>query len=150
MRQVSGPCWETLQVGSQLAFKAWRLSRSLQLLAMLLGTVGLGFLAFACWKWWATPLLTVGMIGTALFIALLTVILGKTVMRVVNFRAELKRILMGIAMSTFGFAVARLHLWIFDPLFLEFGKLENLSGRKPNRLGVILVLGFLILLDSPC
>lgn len=136
---------ERLRVGSKVTFKVWRLAPSLQFFALVLGAIGLGVVALICWRWSATPLLTVGTLGVLFFLFIFGAILGKIVIRVVNFRAKLRRIAIGIVMSTFGFALARLHLWIFDPLFLGFGKIDNISGRKPNRLRTTVVIGFLLL-----
>ena len=50
---------------------------------------------------------------------------GKSVMRVVRWRDTLKYIAVGFGMSTLGFLAARLHLHVFDPLYLRYGKLDK-------------------------
>jgi len=66
--------------------------------------------------------IAVGIIG-----ALLSAVLGKWVMRIVRFRETVSKVLMGIIMSAFGFLLARLHLHVFDKLYLRFGRLERVK-----------------------
>lgn len=122
-----------LEVGGQLAFKAWRLLLPLQILAVVLGALAVVLLIAGAWCWRGTPLLTVGGVAFTLLGFAASAVLGKLVLRVVNFRAELRRIAVGLAMSLGGFLLARLHLWIFNPLFLRAGSIPRLS-RPPSRL----------------
>ncbi|MEA3210545.1 MAG: hypothetical protein QOE70_3602 [Chthoniobacter sp.] len=124
-----------LDVGRQLAFKIWMLSPPLQAAGLVLGGLALLILGFAAWYWSAVPLLTVGAVGAFVLGLAATAVVGKTVLRVVNFRAEFKRVVRGLAMSVAGFLAARLHLAFFDPLFLDFGKIERLQTRKPGGFG---------------
>jgi hypothetical protein len=50
---------------------------------------------------------------------------GKSVMFLLKGKSTLRDIAVGIGMSTLGFLAARLHLHVFDKLFLRYGKLDN-------------------------
>jgi hypothetical protein len=51
----------------------------------------------------------------------------------VNYRKTAMEILVGIGMATVGFLLARLHLHVFDRLFLRQGSLERLLARRNGR-----------------
>jgi hypothetical protein len=116
-----------LRVGQQLAFKAWWLVLPLRIAAVVLGIgVALGG-AVAAWHWRHAPLVTVGGLAMLAISFAITAIVGKRIMRVVNFGAEMRRILRALLLTFGGFLLARLHLWIFNPLFLRAGSIEQLS-----------------------
>jgi predicted acylesterase/phospholipase RssA len=125
-----------LNASNSLAFKIWKLSKPLKIAAWVLG---LGLLALAIWAGirWADikifPIVTVKRIGivvlTIIVIALLTALLGKWLMRIGRLRNTLMRIGIGIAMSLLGFIIARIHLHIFDKIFLRYGSLEKLNRQ---------------------
>jgi hypothetical protein len=52
--------------------------------------------------------------------------------RVLNYRKTLQQVLIGIGMATLGFVFARLHLHVFDRLFLWQGRLKRLLSRQRN------------------
>jgi hypothetical protein len=52
------------------------------------------------------------------------------VAKLVNYRKTATEILIGIGMATVGFLVARLHLHVFDKLFLWQGSLSALRRRQ--------------------
>jgi hypothetical protein len=53
--------------------------------------------------------------------------------KLVNYRKTASEILTGIGMATFGFLVARLHLHVFDKLFLRQGRLQALAKGRGSR-----------------
>ncbi|HYO91544.1 MAG TPA: hypothetical protein VEQ40_07905, partial [Pyrinomonadaceae bacterium] len=55
-------------------------------------------------------------------------ILGPPVQRILHWRKTPSEFGLGLAMATFGFIAARLHLWIFDRLFLNNGRIEKVTG----------------------
>ncbi len=59
------------------------------------------------------------------FLFIIGLFVGKTILQIVNFRETLTQIAIGIGMSILGWAVARLHLHVFDKWFLRFGKMEK-------------------------
>jgi predicted acylesterase/phospholipase RssA len=116
-----------LKVASNLAFKIWMLWRPLQVTAAVLALVLAGLLLLSLETWWGIELvkLTLGgvVIMGAMFIA--GKILGSTVMRFVNYRKTLEEFAVGLGMSVLGFAIARVHLHVFDRLYLRWGKLDR-------------------------
>ena len=58
------------------------------------------------------------------------VIFGKLVMKIVWVRQTLMKIAFGIGMSVFGFLVARLHLHVFNPLYLRLGSMQRIHAEK--------------------
>jgi hypothetical protein len=58
-----------------------------------------------------------------LFMLLLTLVLGKTVMTLAQYKKTLTRALIHLGMCVFGFLVARLHVHLFDRLYLSIGRL---------------------------
>lgn len=85
----------------------------------------------------APPRLTFKLIGKAVIsaavVALGAVVLnviagkkyGKNIMRVIRWRDTLRNIAVGVGMSTLGFIAARIHLHIFDRLYLKYGRLDK-------------------------
>jgi predicted acylesterase/phospholipase RssA len=121
-----------LSVSNTLAFKIWKLSTPLKATAWALAIAALAFVVWASFHWGAktiVPQVTLWGIGVitatliAIFIA--TYIVGKTVMRVVRLRETLMLICIGILMALLGWLVARLHLHIFDPMFLRQGSIDT-------------------------
>ena len=131
MKQVNGceavheELERLLRAGSQSAFKIWMLQPPLRYAAIIVGVV---LVCLAIW-WslahWSMPLLTVGMIGTTVAVLIAGMIFGKNAVGVVRYRSTLRRIGIGLAMSSIGWLVAGLHLLIFDPWFLRRGRINN-------------------------
>lgn len=120
-----------LRVANARVFKVWYLTRYLQILAGLLALALLCLLGYAAYQWWSGKIveLTVGgAIVGLLMIALSLAGLG-TLAKLINYKKTATEILIGIGMATFGFLVARLHLHVFDKLFLRQGSLKTLLAR---------------------
>jgi predicted acylesterase/phospholipase RssA len=113
-----------LNVGSQQAFKIWRLNTPLKITALVLIILALIMLLLACWKWSSVALITLGTIGTTVAVLIAGAIFGKTVMRVVRYRDTLTDIAIGVGMSLVGWLVARIHLHIFDKWYLRAGRVK--------------------------
>jgi predicted acylesterase/phospholipase RssA len=145
-----------LDAGASLAFKIWKLSRPLQILA---GALLAALLAAVLWlfatRWddsilsilppaavqWVTSwtfkkvgLLVLSALALALVTAAGSALIGKKrfgyVLRVAKWRDTLKSIAIGVGMSFAGFLVARLHLHVFDRLFLRYGKIRPVRGTN--------------------
>jgi hypothetical protein len=114
-----------LKVGSQRAFKIWQLSLPLKITGWILGFIALAALFWACWKWSSVALITLGSIGITMAVLILGAIFGKTVMQIVRYRETLTQIALGVVMALAGWILARIHLHIFDRLFLLKGRLKN-------------------------
>jgi hypothetical protein len=113
-----------LDVSPKRAFKIWYLLWPLKICAIVLGIAVLGFFFWASWKWPYLPLLTLGAVGSIVAVFVASTIFGKTVLRIVRFRETIIKIGLGIAMALLGWIFARLHLHVFDRLFLREGKLR--------------------------
>ena len=117
-----------LKVGGQAALKVWHLYKPLQVLGTIIALLVLGLLVYYGWQNRDYALLTVGGVGAFVLTTLVAVFIGKIVMQIVWYRQTLMKIAFGIGMSLFGFLVARLHLHVFNPLYLRLGKLERLQN----------------------
>jgi len=126
-RPKSARLLKLVKIGSQRAFKVWKLSTPLKITSWILGVLALVFFFWACWQWSSVALLTVGAIGTTAAVLIAGAIVGKKVMGMVRYRDTLTEIAIGVAMSLLGWIVARIHLHVFDRWFLHAGRV---SGRK--------------------
>jgi predicted acylesterase/phospholipase RssA len=113
-----------LRVGGNTALKVWLLSKPLRLFGIALIVAMTVMIAFLTWKYWEHPLLTVASVGGFVVTAIATAIFGKLVMRIVRFRQTIMKIVIGIAMALAGFLIARLHLHVFDRLYLKLGEIK--------------------------
>ncbi len=119
-----------LKVGSNTAFKVWHLYKPLRLLGVIIAIATIGALGYFGWKYKDSALLTVRGVGVLLLTTTVAAIFGKLVMKIVWFRQTLMKIVFGIGMSVFGFLVARLHLHVFNPLYLRLGSLQRMHATK--------------------
>jgi hypothetical protein len=118
-----------LQVADQIAFKVWRQSRRLQIGAagiaiLVLALLILGWPAWsgvALWKEWT---LSIGQIAITL-VVVIVVLAGLPVLRLLNVRKTFQQVAIGLGMATVGFVAARLHLHVFDKLFLWLGRMDR-------------------------
>jgi hypothetical protein len=116
-----------LQVADRIAFKVWRRSRGLQIAAagfsvLVLALLILGWPAWSgipLWKEWT---LSLGQVAIAM-VVFVVVLAGLPVLQLLNVRKTLQQFLVGMGMATMGFIAARLHLYVFDKLFLWQGRL---------------------------
>ena len=128
-----------LSVSDSLAFKVWMLSTPLKVLAAVLGLAAVALVVFAFFFWRDNTVLksiTVGAVGVMLLTFILTqaatLVVGKNAMRVIKWRGTLVRIAIGIGMAVLGWLAARLHLHVFDRMFLSRGSLEAYQRLKDN------------------
>jgi hypothetical protein len=128
-----------LSVSDKLAFKVWMLSTPLKLLAGVLGLALAAFVVFAFIFWRDNVVLktfTVGAVGLALLMFILsqaaTMVVGKNAMRVIKWRNTLIRAVICVGMAALGWLAARLHLHVFDKMFLKRGSLEAYGRVKES------------------
>lgn len=119
-----------LKVGSKTPLKVWYLYKPLQVLGLIIAVIAIGALCYFAWKYWDRTLLTVKDVGVVVLTTVVAVIFGKFVMKIVWFRHTFMKILFGIGMSVFGFLVARLHLHVFNPLYLWLGSMQRINATK--------------------
>jgi predicted acylesterase/phospholipase RssA len=121
-----------LKAAGSVAFKVWRLTRWLQVVAGLLALVLLALASFGVYWVLATPGVRDAPVGTygevvwklltMLGTLLLTLLVGKTLMSVWHYKKTLRRALIHLGMCVSGFLVARLHVHLFDRLYLRIGR----------------------------
>ena len=116
-----------LKVASNLAFKIWILWRPLQVTAALLALLLFVVLVWFYETWWGIQLVRLTLGGLAIMggMFLAGKILGSTVMRIINYRKTLEEFAVGLGMSVVGFLIARIHVHVFDRLYLRWGKLDR-------------------------
>ena len=116
-----------LKVAGNLAFKIWILWRPLQVTAAVLALLAFVVLVWFYETWWGVQLVKLTLGGLAIMggMFLLGKILGSTVMRIINYRKTLEEFAVGLGMSVLGFAIARIHVHVFDRLYLRWGKLDR-------------------------
>jgi predicted acylesterase/phospholipase RssA len=127
-----------LKVADKLAFKIWFLSRRLQVASAIVAVVLVSIAGFYVYEareeirasssmpLFAGP--TLVELATYVGYALLSILGLGVVTKLVNYRKTLQQILIGLGMGTVGFLFARLHLHVFDRLFLRYGRV-----RKPAK-----------------
>ena len=121
-----------LKAANCLAFKIWKLSPALQALRwvlLVLAAAGVLYLAF-----WGPPLgvgLTLRQAVVAGITAVVGLLVGKNVMRVVHFGDTLKQIAAGLALCLCGWLIGGVHLMVFDKMYLRRGRIQGLLGKLP-------------------
>lgn len=138
-----------LKASSSLGFKVWRQWFPLIILKWILLFAAVSLISWAFYHWrdasiflginveWIQKHLTIGkiglailsMIGLVILRILLSAIFGKTpgkhIVRMIRWRDALKKIAIGVVMCLFGWLAARVHLHVFDKLYLRHGKLKR-------------------------
>src|SRR5205085_87357 len=138
-----------LKASGSLAFKVWQQWRPLVILKWVLLGLAVAAVALGFYYWreasllspatagWLEARLVVGKLGRAVFWIVVSVLgyialstwLGKVparvLKRIMHWRETLIRIAFGVAMCTLGWLVARVHLHVFDRLYLWHGKLKR-------------------------
>ena len=116
-----------LEAASSLALKVWKLSLPLKIVSWLVGIGAAALLVYALIMKWDDAIISVTFGGVAL-LGLGTVlgkVVGKTLSRIVMWRKTANEIALGLVMSVAGFLVARIHLLIFDKIYLKWGSVKN-------------------------
>ncbi|HXT52551.1 MAG TPA: tetratricopeptide repeat-containing protein [Thermoanaerobaculia bacterium] len=128
-----------LGVSGTLAFKVWKLSTPLKVVAAILAAA---LLVWAAWVVVRPPPWLVsmahapvgGVVGWLLTLLLTMVasavgvyLFGKTVVRLVRWRDTLWRVIAGVSLGLLATVAARIHLHVFDRLFLSKGSMERFA-----------------------
>jgi predicted acylesterase/phospholipase RssA len=126
-----------LSVSHSLAFKIWKLSVPLRVTSSVLAIGAIVFTIWACFHWAtstivrAITLWDIGVfVATSIVVSLATYVIGKKLMRVARLRQTLTLIIVGIIMALVGWIAARIHLLVFDPMFLKGGSLETFKQQE--------------------
>ena len=142
----------SLKVAGSRALKIWWLSPGVAVLGALLMLV-LGTLSWEAWILLA-PLL--GKAGRGFWIAVgLLPPAVWCLFRIVGGKKSFAQLVTGFVLGSVGWPVALLHLWMFDPAYLAWGKVKskNYAGAEGGfawgRIAVVLIVLLLILLFNP-
>ncbi len=85
------------------------------------------------------PTITLGAMGKwilGLIVIFVATLIFGSLIKIARWRETLARIAFGVIMSVFGWLTARIHLHIFDRMFLNFGSLDNFrrqGSKEENR-----------------
>jgi len=118
-----------LRVGAQRAFKVWSLSKVLSAIAIALGVAALVLLV---WGWFLLPdgpLLPfdrMWLASTVLGFAA-TLFLSKGLLVVIRYKTTVRKFLKDLGIALVGWIGARIHLTLFDPLFLRKGSIQKVQ-----------------------
>jgi len=125
-----------LKVGRHVAFKVWRLSAALRASAAVLG---LGVVGALGWAWTTHPSLVVvkevrlgwllSSVAAAGVAALAAQLVGARIVGALQWKESLYRMGVGIGMCLGGWLIARLHLLVFDPLYLRIGNAKRFQDK---------------------
>jgi predicted acylesterase/phospholipase RssA len=142
-----------LKASSSLGFKVWSQWPLLKCIKWILLVAAVVWIGWAFYHWrnasiflglnveWIQNNLTIGLLGLTLLSMIGLVILrilpsvifgkipGKHIIKVILARNTLKKITIGIVMCLIGWLAARVHLHVFDKIYLWYGKL----GRFPKK-----------------
>lgn len=117
-----------LSVGANLAFKAWHLVPELKIAAGAIGAL----LAWLLYKFvvaqWDNTILSLSVGGLVLALLGLLAALLFPAMKWLNPKEEARSIVIKVAIALGGYCLAKLHLSVFDRLFLQRGRLARLLG----------------------
>lgn len=125
------PLLRRLRAADKLFLKAWLLSPRLKLIGGAIAAATLIALGWITWKFWGTALVSLT-VGEALFLvssAALSLIGLDWVFKAINYRKTVEQVLIGIGLTFVGVFLARLHLCVFDRIFLRNGSRECLLAE---------------------
>jgi hypothetical protein len=123
-----------LSVADKLAFKVWLLMRRLQVLGGTIALVAIFFGGLTIHDWWGYEInTTLGRLLLSLAFTGLTLCGLGLVSKLINYRKTLQELLIGLGMAVAGFLLARLHLHVFDRIFLWQGRLKWLGAAAPQK-----------------
>ena len=121
-----------LKVAHLAAAKIWVLSKALGRTGGVVALFAAVLLALLAIRYSDFPLLTVGMVGSAIMATAAATLLGKTVFKILWWRETFLRTAAGVALGLVGWTIPRLHLSVFDRLFLRLGSIERIL-KTPAR-----------------
>lgn len=118
-----------LECSNCLAFKVWKLKPGLKVLGLTILAVFAIAILVAAFLGPEIRILTLRSVVVMALTAGAAYVIGENLVRVVRFRDTLQQILIGLGMCGGGFLIARLHLGLFDRLYLKLGEVEQLKKR---------------------
>lgn len=121
-----------LQVGSGLFFKAWQLIPWLKITAFVIAGLVAWVLFTVISSQWQNTMFSISVGGMILALLGILTALFLPAMRWLNPKKEAQSIVIKVSVALTGYCMAKLHLTIFDPLFLARGKLARLLNLGKN------------------
>lgn len=123
------PLMRQLKVSDRLFWKIWGLSRPARIAGGIAGATIAVLFARLIWKSWSRPIpgLTWGQLIIFTIALVLGAFLFQKLSAALNYRKTLDQILIGIGL-TVGSLFAKVHLYIFDKLFLRQGRIDKITG----------------------
>ncbi|MCI0434163.1 MAG: patatin-like phospholipase family protein [Gemmatimonadetes bacterium] len=118
-----------LRVAGQRFFKVWRLSRPLSIIGVVIAVAALVVTSWAAWEFRTASILTVGTVAGFVLVTALATIVGKTILRIAQFRSTLTKFAAAAALAILGPILVRAHLVIFDALFRRGGRASRVATR---------------------
>jgi predicted acylesterase/phospholipase RssA len=130
-----------LAVAKSRAFKVWHLLPALKVAALVLGVAAVGGLAYWIWLQRARSIaefgvvsgVTIGGIGMTLATLALGLLVGRTIVRMLDIKKTLSRAAIAAGLAVVGWAGAALHLAVFDPLYLRHGRVQRRRYVPPPK-----------------
>lgn len=119
-----------LEVAKERFFKAWRLVPELRRAVYLIVAITLALLAILIWAIWDKPLWGASMTWGQVVLMLAIALAGLLVPAIKwLFPEQAKQgYIRKAAVALSGYVVAKVHLWLIEPKFLERGQLKRLLG----------------------
>ncbi len=141
---ADNPLLLQLKVADKLFFKVWLLVRWLQLAAGVIVLLLLVMLGYALWGWWTKQIFSLTVGGAVLAVATTALSMAGLgiIFKILNYRKTLQEVLIGLGMVFVGTLLARLHLHIFDRLFLWQGRLKRLLAKPAGNVLNLLLQAF--------
>jgi hypothetical protein len=126
------PLLRPLRAADKLFMKAWLLSPRLKVVGGAIALAMLIALGWIAWRFWGTALVSLT-VGELLFlvggVALSLIGLG-WLFKVINYRKTVEQVLIGLGLTFVGAFLARVHLCVFDRIFLRNGSIAQLLGES--------------------
>lgn len=131
----ASPLRRQLAVADKLMLKVWMLTRWLQVGGGLAAVILLALAVSAViGSWHSRWNVAVSLSSVVLAMASLGLSLAGlgVLSKVINYKKTVQDVLVAIVMVTVGFLLARLHLHVFDRIFLAQGRLSRLKEKHPT------------------
>jgi predicted acylesterase/phospholipase RssA len=129
------PLRRQLGAADRQFFRVWLLLAPLRAAAVLAGLALLALAGYAAFVYWDRPLWVLDVKWLLLtLLGIAAPLLGLGLLgKVINYRKTVSEVIVGLAMATLGFVLARIHLHVFNRLFLWQGSLRHIIGTQDPR-----------------
>ncbi|MCI0488991.1 MAG: patatin-like phospholipase family protein [Blastocatellia bacterium] len=122
-----GKLTRLLEVAASLVFRIWKLSTPLKRGATAVGgLLAIGAIFWILSRWWGTTWLTFVIASAVIVMLLVGAPLMRRLVRAITRQKTAAEVALGLGFAVIGFAVARLHLHVFDKLYLRWGRASKL------------------------